>query len=149
MRAQMALGLSQKELADLLGVSARSIIRWRGEPGRLPPQTVQSLAGAVFAVDRALAAEIAERQRTTLEDLGIAAPRVASLGAEPALLVDSVVSAAAEALSTTPQAVRPAVLAAFERAKALELEIDAVRDALRPRATESAPRRSRGTGASG
>jgi hypothetical protein len=46
--------------------------------------------------------------------------------------VDSIVCAAAEAVAATPQAMRPALLAAFERAASLGLEIDAVRAALRP-----------------
>jgi hypothetical protein len=46
--------------------------------------------------------------------------------------VDSIVCAAAEAIATTPQAVRPALLAAFERAASVGPAVDDVRGALRP-----------------
>jgi len=50
----------------------------------------------------------------------------------PGVLVDSVVCAAAEAMSLSPQALRPAVLAAFARARDAGLTLDAVVDALAP-----------------
>jgi len=48
------------------------------------------------------------------------------------VLVDSVVCAAAEAMSLSPQAIRPAVLAAFARARDAGLSLDAVVDVLAP-----------------
>jgi hypothetical protein len=48
------------------------------------------------------------------------------------LLVESVVSAAAEALDVSPRVARPAVLAAVERAKAAALSVDDLLAALRP-----------------
>ena len=48
----------------------------------------------------------------------------------PALLVDSVVCAAAEAMQLTPQAVRAALVAAFERADALGMSTGDVLGAL-------------------
>jgi hypothetical protein len=48
------------------------------------------------------------------------------------VLVDSVVCAAAEAMSLVPQAIRPAVLAAFTRARDARLTPDAVVAVLAP-----------------
>ena len=49
-----------------------------------------------------------------------------------AALVDSIVCAAAEAVATTPQSMRPALLAAFDRAAVVSLSIDEIRASLRP-----------------
>jgi hypothetical protein len=48
------------------------------------------------------------------------------------VLVDSVVCAAAEAMQVAPQAIRPAVLAAFARARDAGLTTDAVVAVLTP-----------------
>ena len=47
-------------------------------------------------------------------------------------LIDSVVCAAAELLAVPPQAVRPALYAAFQRAHELELDLETVVNSLRP-----------------
>jgi hypothetical protein len=47
-------------------------------------------------------------------------------------LVDSIVCAAAEAAATTPQAMRPAILAALDRMLSVQLGVDEVRAALKP-----------------
>jgi hypothetical protein len=98
----------------------------------------------VYARSPALAAEIAAELGETLVSLGVEAPPAPVTTAAPAPqpparpvppvgdLVDSIVCAAAEAIATTPQAVRPALLAAFERAASVGLAVDDVRGALRP-----------------
>jgi len=62
------------------------------------------------------------------------------------LLVDAVVCAAAEAMSLSPQAIRPAVLAAFTRARDAGLTLDAVVAVLAPPSTpeKAAPLNGKG-----
>jgi hypothetical protein len=60
------------------------------------------------------------------------------------VLVDAVVCAAAEAMSLSPQAVRPAVLAAFARARDAGLTLDAVVEVLAPPPTPEKGKPSRG-----
>ena len=103
-----------------------------------PSYAMEALARHVFAVDPKLAAEIAESAGTTLAALGLGvappppppvlappAPR-----ALPASVVDSVVCAAAEAMDRMPREVRPALMAAFARARELELSVEQVLEAL-------------------
>ena len=58
-------------------------------------------------------------------------------------MVDVVVCAAAEALDVSPRAVRPALLAAFQRAREAGLTLEQVEKALSPEVKDPAPR-SRG-----
>jgi hypothetical protein len=94
----------------------------------------------IYPVNRDVAAQIASEIGETFVSLGLEqpAPVAAASSAEqarPSLpvshLVDSIVCAAAEAIATTPQAVRPALLAAFDRAASVSLGLDEVREALR------------------
>jgi hypothetical protein len=114
----------------------------------------------VYRVDPILAARLAEAGGTTLAAMGVEqrAP-VAELSippAEPAVefaeapfvevpveaplpfvpdtryVVDSVVAVVADALDLPPKQVRPALRAAFVRAKAVGLSVDAVAAALAP-----------------
>jgi DNA-binding XRE family transcriptional regulator len=68
-RSSSALGLSQKQLAELCGVSHSTAHRWEG--GRSSPTTSQlhRLANEVYRVDPALAGEIAVHTGTTLETI--------------------------------------------------------------------------------
>lgn len=142
-RAQIALGMSQEELGRFLGVSRRTMVRWAaGGNGPTFEQWVV-LVRRVHGVDPALAAQIAQQMGETLESLGLArrspSPPTVADAAQPSArpappitdLVDSIVCAAAEAGATTPQAVRPMLLAAFERTASVALSIDEVRAALR------------------
>jgi DNA-binding XRE family transcriptional regulator len=139
-QAQIALGLSQETLGKALGVSRRTMNRWAtGDNGPTIQQWAE-LAGRVHAADPSLAAAIASEMGETLVSLGIVPappPAVAPAGpARPAVpvsdLVDSIVCAAAEATATTPQAIRPGLLAAFDRAASVQLSVDEVRATLRP-----------------
>jgi DNA-binding XRE family transcriptional regulator len=148
-RSQEALGTSQQGLGKVLGVSRRTMVRWQG--GRNGPSydTWLVLVRHVYRANRSLAAEIARELGATLVSLGLEAPPAAVV-ATPAVLqsparpappvadlVDSIVCAAAEAVATTPQAIRPALLAAFERAASLGLEMNEVCAALRPATPKS------------
>lgn len=142
-KAQFALGLSQAQLATLLGSSRRTMSRWVSGQGQPSLDQWGHLVRHVHPKDRGLAAAIAAQMGQTLVSLGLeeppqpaAAPAPAGPPPRPAVptsdLVDSVVCAAAEAIATTPQAIRPALLAAFDRAASVSLSVDEVRAALRP-----------------
>lgn len=60
------------------------------------------------------------------------------------MLVDSVICAAAEAMSLPPQTVRPAIVAAFVRARDARLTTEAVAAALSPPKTVPATGKGEG-----
>jgi DNA-binding XRE family transcriptional regulator len=141
-RAGEALGLSQRDLAEALGVSRRTLVRWVGGKTDAGVAEMTKLARLVYPRDPQLAAEIAAACHDTLQGIGLLVP--ASMAPAPApppppaprprpspLVVDAVVCAAADAMQGPPASVRPMVLAAFERAEALELTVSDVVSALR------------------
>jgi hypothetical protein len=159
-RLQEVLRLTQSELGSLLGASRRSIIRWQRGGTTFTLRQATDVARACYPVDRELAAVVAARAGSSLVELGIEAPPQppAPPAPEPAPatpagpatpvrptpavrhLVDSVVCAAAEAMLSTPQSMRPALLAAFERAEALGISMaDAVAGMRPPPAPAPAP----------
>jgi DNA-binding XRE family transcriptional regulator len=133
--ARIALGLNQRTLGEALGVSKRTVQRWDARQGQPFPWQLAKIATLVASKDVQLAAKIAAAGGTSLEQLGIDAPPVvAPLPAAPRTplqrLVDVVVCAAAEALAVAPQSVRPALLAAFTKARDVDLTIDEVASVL-------------------
>lgn len=160
--AQTALGTSQEELGKKLGVSRRTMTRWMRSESYPSPLEWANLARLVYPRNRALAEQIASGLKETLVTLGIEAPapppplpppppppRLPPVGD----LVDSIVCAAADAIAFTPRAVRPALVAAFDRYASLGLSLDQVRaelrsvtqkDAKRPREQEESPRPPQG-----
>lgn len=157
-RVQSALGVSQKKLGELIGCSRRTIVRY--SQGAHGPSIANwhLLAREVFTKEPALAEEIARETGETLESLGIVkpspppvpapapAPVIVEARPEPPIgdLVDSIVCAAAEAVATTPQAIRPALRAAFDRAASVGVAIEDVRAVLRPAGKKSARRTRNG-----
>jgi hypothetical protein len=148
-RGQLALGLSYRGLAALLGSSQRTCQRWGVGRSTPSPDRFAELAGHVHGRDPALAVEIAAVAGSSLESLGIVKPAPppepppASPALPPGALVDSVVYAAAEAMDVSPRAIRGAVAAAFERAEQLALDVAAVNSVLAPPATvASTPRKA-------
>jgi hypothetical protein len=130
-KAQMALQLSQGELGTRLGASVRTGQRWAvGLSTPIAPH-FHRLAREIFPLDRALAAEAAAHGGTTLVELGLVPPPPPP--PSPDRIVDSVVCAAAEAIDVMPGAVRPALLAAFTRAREIGLTMDVMEAALRAR----------------
>jgi hypothetical protein len=126
LRLQRTLHLNQRELAELLGYSSRTISRYYRGGGTLLPSTYERLAAAVHPHDRAFAAELAAVSGKTLAGLGLERPPPPPSPPVPPRplptprhLVDSVVCAAAEAMQTAPHTMRPALTAAFERVIAL------------------------------
>jgi hypothetical protein len=140
--ARRALHVSnQGALGELLGSSERSGQRWeRGEA--LPTdEQLHRLAAMIFPSNGKLAAEIAAHTGTTLEQLGIVRPPPPPAPAptpppapppapDPIHIVDTVVCAAAEAMQLMPDAIRPALRAAFRRARLAGLTVEAVDTAL-------------------
>jgi transcriptional regulator with XRE-family HTH domain len=149
-KARQALGVTQAELAVVVQSSKRTVSRWEG--GRSTPAEfhMTRLAEAVHPTDPSLAAELAALANETLLSLGLERPPPAPAPApapEPPArslpsdrdLVDSIVCAAAEAVATTPQAIRPALIAAFDRADSVGLAIAEVRRALRSQPAPKSP----------
>ena len=91
-----------------------------------------------------LAAQLAQSVGESLVSLGVVKPApppvVASAPGVPSPppvedVVDSIVCAAADAMNVLPRDVRPALLAAFTRARRLGLGIEAVESALASRSS--------------
>lgn len=153
-RTMRALRFTQEEFGRLLGVSRRTVIRWNGSGQGPSYEQWITLVRCAYPKDVGLAREIATELGQTLVSLGIEppppppAPPLPPPGPPPRPvpplpdLVDSVVCAAAEAMAVTPQSVRPALVAAFERAASVGLTMDEVRGVLRPPARTKAPRPS-------
>jgi transcriptional regulator with XRE-family HTH domain len=143
-RAGVALRKSQGEMGQLLGVSRRTISRWTSRGTTFIPSQARDLAAALLPVDRALAVRAAALHGETLVSLGLEKPPPPPAPAVPAEppghLVDAVVCAAAEALDASPRAVRPALLAAFRRARELALKVEHVERALDPAKKKGEPR---------
>ena len=145
-RARSTLGMTQEEFGRALGASHRSAQRWDAGDAEPGAHHLQTLVRLLYPKDAALATQIADAIRETPESLGIVQPAPAGpppRSRPPAnLIVESVVCAAAEALALSPASVRPALRAAFERAKAMELTVDEVDAVLSPKAppqTNKAP----------
>jgi transcriptional regulator with XRE-family HTH domain len=131
-QAQNALGVSQGQLGDLLGLSRQTI--WRYQTGQSNPlgSSLQDLARRVRGVDAGLASRLAGAGSGARKaSLKIATNKSAGGGpVETRLLADAIVCAAAEALDASPRAVRRALLAAFARARDTGLALDAIETAL-------------------
>jgi len=148
-RARSTLGMTQEEFGYALGASHRSAQRWDAGDAEPGAHHLQTLVRLLYPKDAALATQIADVIRETPESLGIVQPAPpAPVGPPPKarppadLIVESVVCAAAEALALSPASVRPALRAAFERAKAMEMTVDEVDAVLSPKApphTNKAP----------
>ncbi len=148
---RQALLLSQGQLAEMMGVVKRTMQRWEDRGAILLPSHIQTLATAVHPKDPALAARIAAYGNTSLEALGLVKPAPpAPPPAPPAppppaplptsLLVDSIVCVAADAIGLQPRAIRPALEAAFVRAREVRLDVGAVADSLTGAGTAPKPR---------
>ena len=139
-RVRSAFMCSQRQLGEALGISKRTVLRWEGGSTTPTDFQVAAMARLVYPKDRETARQLAAALGKSLVDLDIEAPPPplplpAPAGPKrpsPPYLVDSVVCVASEAASMLPQAMRPALLAAFERLVALELSPADVVEALKP-----------------
>jgi hypothetical protein len=149
-QGQLALGLSYRGLAELVGSSLRTCQRWGA--GRSTPAShhLATLARHVHASDPKLAAQIAAGAGTSLEALGLGAPTTPPpVASPPAQLVENIVYAAAEAMDVSPRVIMPAVRAAFARARELGVDAAAVDSVLSPRVRSSAGRVSKASSTPG
>ncbi|MGH7294951.1 MAG: helix-turn-helix domain-containing protein [Polyangiaceae bacterium] len=146
MEARRVLGIgSQGKLGELLGSSARTGERW--ERGHSSPSVsvLHQLAALVHPKDPELAGQLAAAGWSTLLQLGIEAPPPPPPAPappppppapppppppDPAFIVDTVVCAAAEEMDMMPDAIRPALRAAFRRARLAGLSVADVDTAL-------------------
>lgn len=144
--ARRLLGLSQGALGELLGVSRRTGQRWETTGTRPSAAQWAELARHVHPHDPECAEQLAAEGDTTLQALGLngspdagaslasgAATHPLSRPILPPEVVDSVVCAAAEAMDVKPSQMRPALLAAFERARTIGLRVEDVTEALKAR----------------
>lgn len=135
-RASLALHLTQAGLGDLLGSSHRTAHRWHVGEAYPSDKQVQELARHVFPADPSIAAGLAEQAGCTLESLGVVRPTPPPAPPPPPrpapeVMIDSVVCAAAEAIDVVPRDIRPALRAAFARARMLGMSIEEAERALR------------------
>ncbi len=133
--ASAALHLDQRELGELLGLSTRTIQRlYAGKASFIYIQW-QKLARATHPTHPDLAARLAAQGGSSLQALGLVKPAPpAPAPAAPLYdvqhLADGVVCAAAEAIDLAPRAIRPALLAAFRRARQMRLTVEELETAL-------------------
>jgi len=139
--ARRALGMTQAQLADLLGSSKRTVQRWETSRAHPYAPDLTKLARHVHPHDAEVAAELAAAMGQTLESLGLVVPPPPPPPLQPPLpagpppmprhlAVDAVVCVASEALGAVPNAVRGVLLAAFRRARELGLSCEEVEQAL-------------------
>jgi AcrR family transcriptional regulator len=139
-QAQAALHCNGVELAKVLRVSPRTVYRWYAKQSSVMAPTIHDLAHLVYERDPALAQQLWTAAGTELHALRLGR-LVRPLPVPRGALVDLVVCAACDALDAAPRAMRPAVLAAFRRARELGLTMDDVEKALAPATKAPAPRR--------
>jgi hypothetical protein len=115
---QLALGLTQRQLGELLGRDRRTIQRWQDKGVELMPDQAQTLAEALQPVRPDLAEQVLELARATTGN------------AATAEVIDAILRAAANAGGTSPEAIRPAITAAFLEAREAGVEVSAIVAAL-------------------
>jgi transcriptional regulator with XRE-family HTH domain len=148
--AGQALGKSQEQLGEQLGVARRTMSRWVSGDTTPSVGALQKLARLVHPVDAGLASRLAAEGGTTLETLGIvvarpapppppAAPEPPSIPPRPfppvRLMLNAILYASTEASKASSGDVRTVIAAAFECARGLGLTAEEVADALAGRDT--------------
>jgi hypothetical protein len=137
-QARKHVAYSNGEFAKLTGVSKRTVERHSHNGGISYTDQTHRLIAAVHPVDPQLASQLAEASGTTLAALGLkAAPSASDARPEHA---DSVLVAAANALNLSPEAVRPAVAAAFARALGLGVSFQGLAEHLSRPAVSGKPK---------
>jgi hypothetical protein len=135
-----ALGLNQRQLGELVGLSTRTVQRlYTGHASFISPHWLM-LARAAYPSHPELAARLATEGGTTLLALGLERPAPAPFSHDVHHLTDGVVCAAADAIELTPRAVRPALLAAFRRAREMRLTVEQVEAALAGKPEKEGPK---------
>jgi transcriptional regulator with XRE-family HTH domain len=123
-RTRELLHLNQQQLADRVRSSLRTVQRWEARRATPSAREIHWMADTVRSVDPEIAAHLdVWAPRPAPPSMPEPARPIEGVSPAPApapppplhVLVDSVLCAAAEAMGVAPQAVRPAVLAAFAR----------------------------------
>jgi transcriptional regulator with XRE-family HTH domain len=124
---QVALGLTQEELAHLLGRNKRTIQRWQESGFEPVADQVETLANALQPVRPDLAEQVRELGKKAAVVAGVTPP------ARPATpeVIDAILRAAADAGGTSPEAIRPAITAALRKAEEAGVEVRAIVAALK------------------
>jgi hypothetical protein len=116
-KCQMALGITQRQLADMLGKDRRTIQRWQRSGCILPPAEAKTLARALRPAHPELAARVLALGNQMATAFGaVASPEV----------IDGILRAAAQAVGASPATIGPAILAAFGKAAEAGLDAKAV-----------------------
>ena len=118
---QIALGLTQEQFGELLGITRRTVQRWQQRGFEPMAFQAEALAQALRPVRPDLAEQVLELAR-------MAALRAGATPARPATaeVIDAILQAAAGAGGTSPEAIRPAVTAAFLEAAEAGVDVSAV-----------------------
>jgi hypothetical protein len=129
---QLALGLTQQELGDLLGRNKRTIQRWQDSGFAPSEEQAETLADALQSVRPDLAEQVRDLGRKAALAAGVVTP------ATPATpeVIDTILRAAADAAGTSPEAMRPAITAALLKAEEAGVDVKAIVAALTARPTE-------------
>lgn len=114
---------TEPSLAKLLGCSRRTVQRHGQTAGLSQDHHYLLLIKAVHPRNPGLATQLARARHTTLEELGLAPPAPPPDPTRPEH-ANSVVYAAADVLQLPPSAVRPAIAAAFARAREHGVTLD-------------------------
>ena len=121
-RCQIALGLTQEELGELLGRNKRTIQRWQASGFELMADQAETLAHALQPVRPDLAEQVLELGRRAAIAAGMTPPgRPAT-----AQVIDAILRAAADAGGTSPEAIRPAITAALLKAEEAGVEVRSI-----------------------
>ncbi|MHB8420983.1 MAG: helix-turn-helix domain-containing protein [Myxococcales bacterium] len=136
MQAARALHLNNRQLAERLGVSKRTVQRWLASGSGPADFHVTRLAVDVWPTNPALARELAAHGGTTVEALGLV-PKPPPAKPPTALAaraehVDAILFAAANALDVSPARARPGVAAALRRMLALGVDAASLAQLLDP-----------------
>ncbi len=113
--ARDALGLTHVRLAQIAGVSRRTVQRWMAAETRPKARQIVTLTQLVERTDASLAAELASAAGVAL------APPPKPSGPPIELRMDSIVSAAADVANVAPHTMRRALAAALVRARELDV----------------------------
>ncbi len=138
-QARWAVGAaSQGEFGEMLGVSRRTGQRWMRGHSTPTPTELQRMAALVYPRDADLAEQLAQAAGASLVALGLvkpSPPQAPPAAPAPPLpvedVIEAVVCAAADAMDESPRRVRPALLAALQRARRMGLTVEAMEEALR------------------
>ena len=119
---QLALGLTQEELGELIDRTRRTVQRYQDTGFAPTADQAEALALALQPIRPDLAEQVLELGRKTALLAGAPAP------ARPATaeVIDAILRAAADAAGTSREAIRPVITAALLKASETGVELSAI-----------------------